>query len=216
MTLPTTVHRVDVAGGTLAGWSALVTMVAAPRLAAGGDVTVMDLTEGGVASDLLAVARAAGIPPLVWVLPADLPRLELGALLAPDVLADVLAQTVSAADGPAGRAASSAADPARDAALLGAVLESLGPGATMAELIAGLRVLGQIGGPAEHLGASGLAHDQLARLSTIAGRGAGHLVTERAWSMEARLRGLGTLATSLAGISPSRLKVTWLDRRAAA
>jgi hypothetical protein len=215
VTVPATVHRVDLAGGTLAGWSALVTMVAAPRLAAGGDVTVMDLTEGGVASDLLAVARAAGIRPLVWVLPADLPRLELGALLAPDVLADVLAQTVSAADGPAGRAASSAADPARDAALLGAVLESLGPGATMAELIAGLRVLGQIGGPAEHLGASGLAHDQLARLSTISGRGAGHLVTERAWSIEARLRGLGPLATSLAGISPSRLKVMWLDRRAA-
>ncbi len=74
VTLPTTVHRIDVAGGTLAGWSALLTMIAAPRLAAGGEVTVLDLTEGGVATDLLAVARQSGIAPLVWVLPADLPH----------------------------------------------------------------------------------------------------------------------------------------------
>ena len=96
VTLPTSVHRVDVAGGTLAGWSALLTMIAAPRLAAGGEVTVLDLTEGGVATDLLAVARRSGIAPLVSVLPADLPRLELGTQLSAEVLADVLAQTVSA------------------------------------------------------------------------------------------------------------------------
>ena len=72
-------HRVDVAGGTLAGWSALLTMIAAPRLAAGGDVTVLDLTEGGVATDLLAVAAARASDPQVWVLPADLPQLDLGA-----------------------------------------------------------------------------------------------------------------------------------------
>lgn len=216
VTLPTTVHRVDVAGGTLAGWSALVTMIAAPRLAAGGDVTVLDLTEGGVAADLLAVAGSSGIGPLVWVLPADLPQLELGALLPPDVLADVLAQTVSAADGPAGPAAASAAEPARDAALLGAVLQALGGAASMPQLIAGLRVLGQIGGPAEHLGSGLLTQKQLTRLSNLAGRGAGHIVTERAWSIEARLRTLAPLGTSLVSTPPSRLKVAWLDRRAAA
>ena len=63
----------------------------------------------------------------------------------------------------------------------------------MPQLIAGLRVLGQIGGPAEHLGVGGLTHDQLARLSNLAGRGAGHLATERAWSIEARLRVLAPL-----------------------
>ena len=73
----------DVAGGTLAGWSALLTMIAAPRLAAGGEVTVLDLTEGGVATDLLAVARRSGIAPVVWVLPADLPQLELGPCFRP-------------------------------------------------------------------------------------------------------------------------------------
>jgi len=215
VTLPTTVHRVDVAGGTLAGWSALVTMIAAPRLAAGGDVTVLDLTEGGVATDLLAVARRTGIGPQVWVLPADLPQLELGALLPPGVLADVLAQTVSAANGPAGAAGTSAGDPARDAALLDSVFQALGADATMPQLIAGLRVIGQIGGPAEHLGAGGLTYDQLAGLSNLAGRTAGQLATERAWSIEARLRVLAPLATALADRPPSRLKVAWLDRRAA-
>ncbi len=212
--LPTSVHRVDVAGGTLAGWSALVTMIAAPRLAAGGDVTVLDLTEGGVATDLLAVARHAGIGPLVWVLPTDLPQLELGALLPPEVLADVLAQTVSAADGPAGPATVGTADPAKDAALLGSILQALGADPSMPQLIAGLRVLGQIGGPAEHLGSGGLTHDQLARIANLAGRAAGPLATERAWSIEARLRVLAPLATALADRPPSRLNVAWLDRRA--
>ncbi len=66
-----------------------------PRLAAGGEVTVLDLTEGGVAGDLLALARGGGIDPLVWVLPGDLPRLDLGAGLAGDELADVLAMAVA-------------------------------------------------------------------------------------------------------------------------
>ena len=104
VTVPTATHRIDIAGGTLAGWSALLTMLAAPRLAVGGEVTVVDLTEGGVAADLLAVARRSGIDPLVWVLPADLPRLELGTQLSTDLLADVLARTISAADGAAGPA----------------------------------------------------------------------------------------------------------------
>jgi hypothetical protein len=220
VTLPTTVHRVDIAGGTLAGWSALLTMIAAPRLAAGGEVTILDLTEGGAATDLLAVAREAEVTPLVWVLPADLPRLELGTQLPPEVRADVLARTVSAADWPAGRpgagSAAGPADAAGDAALIGGVLRALGRDATMPQLIAGLRALGQIGGPAERLGSGGLTHSQLAGLSNLAGRSTERLAAERAWVIEARLRALGTLATSVAHVPPSRLKVAWLDRRAAA
>jgi hypothetical protein len=75
---PDGVHRVDVAGGTLSGWSAMLATAGAYRLAAGGEVTVLDLTEGSVALDLLGFARTSGIDPLVWVLPADLPRLDLG------------------------------------------------------------------------------------------------------------------------------------------
>ena len=43
VSLPGQIDRVDLAGGTLSGWSALLTMIAAPRLSAGGEVTVLDL-----------------------------------------------------------------------------------------------------------------------------------------------------------------------------
>jgi hypothetical protein len=244
VTVPTATHRIDIAGGTLAGWSALLTMLAAPRLAVGGEVTVVDLTEGGVAADLLAVARQSGIDPLVWVLPGDLPRLELGTQLSTDLLADALARTISAADGPvhSGSAAAAAADLVRDAALLRRILHALAdapgpptiaspaavspaavspaakpsPAPPVAPLIAALRALGQIGGPADHLRSTALTPAQLAALSSLAGRSAEHLVVERAWAMESRLQVLAPLATDLASTPPSRLKVAWLDRRAAA
>ncbi len=92
---PGGVHRVDIAGGTLSGWSAMLTTAAAHRLAAGGEVTVLDLSEGSVALDLLGFARTSGIDPLVWVLPEDLPRLDLGTGLGKDALADVLSLVVS-------------------------------------------------------------------------------------------------------------------------
>ena len=222
VTLPATVHRLDVAGGTLAGWSALLTMIAAPRLAAGGAVTVIDLTEGAVAADLLAVARQSGLDPLVWVLPADLPRLELGADFEAGLLADVLAQTVSAAGWAGGAATGRAeaganqagANQARDAALLRRVLSAVGEGASMAQLIAALRILGQLGAPADHLESGALTRPQLARLAAMTGRAAGHLVVDRVWAMEERLQVLAPLAAELASRPPSRLKVAWLDRRA--
>jgi hypothetical protein len=68
---PDGVHRVDIAGGTLSGWSAMLTTAGANRLAAGGEITVLDLTEGSVALDLIGFARACDIEPLVWVLPDD-------------------------------------------------------------------------------------------------------------------------------------------------
>jgi hypothetical protein len=230
VTIPAAVHRLDVAGGTLAGWSALLTMIAAPRLAAGGEVHVLDLTEGGIATDLLAVARRCGIGPRVWVLPADLPRLGPGAGLGlspgswpgagaglaglgPGLHADLIAQTVAAADGPARPAG---ADPASDAALLSRVLAVLGEPATMAQLLAALRVLGQIGPPGQHLGPDGLTPGQLASLTAMAGRGAERLVIDRCWAMEARLRALAALGTAPASLPRSALQVSWLDRRGAA
>jgi len=236
VTVPTTTHRIDIAGGTLAGWSALLTMLAAARLAAGGEVTVVDLTEGGVAADLLAVARRSGLDPLVWVLPADLARLELGAQLSAELLADVLAKTISAADGAAGPGHArpgAAGDVSTASALIRHILQALAgtpespapvppapvppaPAPPVAQLIAALRALGQIGGPADHLRSAALTPAQLARLSGLVGRGAEHLVVERAWAMESRLQVLAPLATNLASRPPSRLKVAWLDRRAAA
>ncbi len=54
--LPEQTDRVDLVGGTMAGWSALLTSVALPRLAAGDAITVIDLSEGAVARDLVTLA----------------------------------------------------------------------------------------------------------------------------------------------------------------
>ena len=81
--LPRGIDRLDVAGGTFAGWSALLTTLAATQLSTHGELTVIDLTEGAVAGELARLARRCGLQPLVWVLPADLPRLDLGAGFAP-------------------------------------------------------------------------------------------------------------------------------------
>jgi len=198
-----------VAGGTLRGWSALLTMLAGLRLAAGAEVTVLDLTEGAVAADLLAVAAGWGISPLVWVLPRDLPRFDLGLQLSGDALADVLALTVAAADG---AQAGAAADPARDAALLAGLLDVLGADAGIARLVAALRELAQTGGPRRQLSAGVLAADQLSALRTWSGRGAEHLVIDRAGALEARLRALTGLGSALPQARPSRLRVASVGR----
>ena len=213
VTLPVAVGRLDVAGGTLAGWSALLTTMAVARRVTGGEVTVVDLTGAGIAADLVAVARHQGWQPLLWRLPADLPRLALGRDFSPELLADVLARTVAAAGGQA--PAGGQHDPARDAALLRRVLAVLGDGATLAQLAAALRALGQIGGPADHLGSAELTHEQLARLGTLGGRGAASALIERAWALEARLQVLSPLATGLDSEPASALRVAWLDDRAA-
>ncbi len=208
--VPVAVDRIDVAGGTLRGWTALLTMLAAPRLAAGGEVTVLDLTEGAVAADLLALAASWGIRPLVYVLPDDLPRLDLGLRLPADSLADVLALTAAAAD--PGRAGP-AADPARDAAMLAGLLDVLGPRPAMADLLLALRALAQLGGPRPRVSEPRLTPDQLAALSTWSGRAAEQLVVDRAWTLAARLRALGPLGSAVRPHRPSPLRIAATGRR---
>ena len=216
VSLPGQIDRVDVAGGTLAGWSALLTMIAAPRLSAGGDVTVLDLTEGAVAGDLLAVARRAGIEPLVWVMPGDLPRLDLGTGLGASALADVLAATVAACDEP-GTREGSAASASIDHSILDRVFGVLGETASIAQVTAALRVLAQVGDAREDLTAGLLTAGQLERVHTLFGRGAAdRVVIERAWAIESRLRKLERLGSGTSPLPPSRLRVAWLDRRAGA
>jgi hypothetical protein len=216
VSLPGEIDRVDLAGGTLAGWSALLTMVAAPRLDAGGDVTVLDLTEGAVAQDLLAVARRSGIEPLVWVMPGDLPRLDLGAGLDADALADLLAATVAASeqgDGASGPATSASID----STILHRILGVLGGTATIAQVTAALRVLGQVGDPRDDMQAGLLTAGQFERVTTLFGRAAAdRVVIERAWAIESRLRKLDRLGSAPVALPPTRLRVACLDRRVGA
>jgi hypothetical protein len=206
--LPDRIDRVDVAGGTLAGWSALLTTTAVARLAAGGEVTLLDLTGAAVGRDLAELAPDLGVPPLVWVLPGDLSRLDLGMGMPAGLLADVLA--VSAAAGPP---AGSPADPAPDHAILARVLGVLGEGAGIANVLAGLRALGQVGDSREDIGRGLLTAAQLESITSMYGRGAtDRVVTERAWAMEARLHPLAPLGSAPVPLPHSPLRVIALDR----
>ena len=199
VSLGSDVDRIDVAGGTLSGWSAMLTTIGLPRLQAGGEVTVIDLTDGPVAHDLLAVADRAGLDPLVWVLLGDLPRLDLGTGLEAAALADLLTQVASSPpDSGAGGGLGggpSVGTQFRDHAILDRVLGLLGAGAGVAQVTAALRVLGDIGDPREDAARGLLTARQIDQLTTMFGRGADQAVAERAGALEAQLRildGVGT------------------------
>jgi hypothetical protein len=208
--LPTGIDRVDVAGGTLAGWSALTAMLAGLRLAAGGQVTVVDLSEGAVAQDLVAMAGDAGVAPLVWVLPGDLPRLDLGTGLSGAALADVLAVAAASAADPA-----SPADPVPDRAILERVAQVLGDPPTIGQLTAGLRSLAQIGTPRDDIRRGQISAAQAEAIAGLYGRAASdQVIIERALGLEARLRTLETLGSAPVTLPPSPLRVVALDRAA--
>ncbi len=210
VTVPGGIHRVDVAGGTLSGWSAMLTTAAAHRLAAGAEVTVLDLTEGSVALDLIAFARTSGIEPLVWVLPEDLPRLDLGAGLDARDLADVLS-LVAGATGEQG----STRDLSFDNAILDRVIDVLGGTATVAGVAAALRTLAQVGDPREDVAAGLISAAQVDRLTTMFGRGAAdRVVVERAWVLESQLRKLAAVGTAPVPLPPSALRVAAVGQRA--
>ena len=209
VSLPGGIDRVDVAGGTLPGWSALLTTMGAYRLAAGGELTVLDLSGGAVARDLLAVSRTSGIDPLVWVLPGDLPRLDLGAALGKDALADVLSLVVSV-----GEEQNSTRELSFDNAILERVIDVLGGDATLAGVSAALRVLAQTGDPADDVTAGLLTTEQVGKISTLYGQGAAdRVVLERAWGLESQLRKLESAGSALVRLPRSRLRVVALDTR---
>jgi hypothetical protein len=205
--LPEGAHRLDIAGGTASGWSAVLTTAAASQLPAGGEITVLDLTGSAVALDLLGFARAAGTGPLVWVLPDDLPRLDLGRGLGRDALAELLSAVASAAVEPGADR-----DPSLDHAILERVIDVLGGQPAIAEVAAGLRVLA--GDPGDDVAAGLITAGQADRLAALAGRGTdGRAVLERAWVLESRLRQLASAGTGLVPLPGSGLRVIALDRR---
>jgi hypothetical protein len=210
VTVPGGILRVDVAGGTLSGWSAMLTTAAAHRLAAGAKVTVLDLTEGSVALDLIAFARTSGIEPLVWVLPEDLPRLDLGTGHDARGLADVLSLVASATE-----EQGSTRDLSFDNAILERVIDALGGSATVASVAAALRALAQVGDPRQDVAAGLLSSAQVDRLTTMFGRGAAdRVVVERSWVLESQLRKLAAVGTAPVPLPASALRVLAVSRHA--
>ncbi|WP_308250541.1 hypothetical protein [Nonomuraea rhizosphaerae] len=208
--VPDEIDRIDVAGGTLPGWSALITLLGATRLYSGGHLTVLDLSEGAIAKDLIELARKGGDDPLVWVLPTDLPRLDLGATLKPEAFADVLAHVVSVSE-----EHRTTRDLSFDNAILERVLEVLGENATINQVTAALRALAQVGDPRDDLRFGLITATQLERIGTLFGRGVSdRVVIERAWALESQLRKLETLGTEAVRLPPARLRVVSMDRQA--
>ncbi|MFI7696781.1 hypothetical protein ACIBQ6_47460 [Nonomuraea sp. NPDC049655] len=208
--VPDEIDRIDVAGGTLPGWSALITLLGATRLYSGGHLTVLDLSEGAVAKDLIELARKGGDDPLVWVLPVDLPKLDLGATLKPEAFADVLAHVVSVSE-----EHRTTRDLSFDNAILERVLEVLGENATISQVTAALRALAQVGDPRDDLRFGLITATQLERIGTLFGRGVSdRVVIERAWALESQLRKLETLGTQAVRLPPARLRVVSMDRQA--
>ena len=189
--LPEQTDRVDLVGGTMAGWSALLTSVGVPRLAGGDAITVLDLSEGAVARDLVALAGPLGVGPLVWVLPGDLPRFDLGVGLPATAMADILTACASA-----DRAAAGGHDPAPDHALLARLLEVLGDGAQICQVTAALRALAQVGDPREDVRRGGSP-----RSSLTASPGCSAAARRTGWSSSGPghwRRGCGCLSVSAA------------------
>jgi len=210
VTVPGGIHRVDLAGGTLSGWSAMLTTAAAHRLAAGAEVTVLDLTEGSVALDLIAFARTSGIEPLVRVLPEDLPRLDLGTGLDARDLADVLSLVASATG-----EQDATRDLSFDNAILERIIDVLGGTATVAGVAAALRTLAQVGDPREDVAAGLISAAQVDRLTTMFGRGAAdRVVVERAWVLESQLRKLAAVGTAPVPQPSSALRVVAVGQHA--
>ncbi|MFD2356062.1 hypothetical protein ACFSTC_52590 [Nonomuraea ferruginea] len=171
---------------------------------------MLDLSEGAIAKDLIELARKGGDDPLVWVLPVDLPRLDLGATLKPEAFADVLAHVVSVSE-----EHRTTRDLSFDNAILERVLEVLGENATISQVTAALRALAQVGDPREDLRFGLITATQLERIGTLFGRGVSdRVVIERAWALESQLRKLETLGTQAVRLPPARLRVVSMDRQA--
>src|SRR5690606_29740631 len=96
--IPEGTQRVAAVGGAEAGWSALLTTLGAALIKEGGDLTVVDLSGRAVAEQFVSLTQRCGLIPRIWVLPADLPRVKIGAHLSARRRAAILAATAQAVE----------------------------------------------------------------------------------------------------------------------
>ncbi|MFC7326408.1 hypothetical protein [Marinactinospora rubrisoli] len=201
--VPDGVGTVVVGGGTDAGWSALLTTVGAARLRGGADLTVLDLSGRAVGGELVALARRCGVLPRLWVLPADLPRVNLGGNLDARRRAAVFAAVVHALDPRADRAA--------DGALLHGLLDALGPEPVPAAgLVAALRAVAVPETGTTERAARALGAESAARVRARFGTGGD--VAERAWRLQRHLTAFEGLGARSADEPYAQIKIIATDR----
>lgn len=131
-------RRIDVVGGTLWGWEALLTVFATSTLASRGPVTVLDLTGEGICGELVDGGGAAGVPTDLLRLPEQLADADLLSGMGPEEVTESFIEALHGGEqAPADRAAR-----ALDTRILAAICRHLEPGGlSMARIAAGARVL---------------------------------------------------------------------------
>lgn len=133
---PPGTRRVDVIGGNIWGWEALLTVFGGSLLRTRGAMTLVDFTGESACRELVRLAEATGTSFDVKLLPAQLPETNLLAGLEPRQIVDTLIESMYGDSAGASRA-----DRAQDDRILTAVCDALNDDITMARLAAALRVL---------------------------------------------------------------------------
>ena len=87
-------RRVDVYGGTSTSWQALLTTYGGSCLASGNHLTIIDLSEEGVAEALTQLAMRRLFTVNTLHLPQQLPQFDAFANLTPTEIKDVLIETI--------------------------------------------------------------------------------------------------------------------------
>ena len=131
-------------GGSLRGWQALLTTHGTSLLASQPLLTV-DLTGEVISQELTDIARAAGVPAAVWLLPAQLGAAGVLAGLSAAQFADALAEAVHSG----GTSGAARAERAVDTRVLEQLHGVLGGDVTPGRLAAAVRAaLGHADRPA--------------------------------------------------------------------
>jgi hypothetical protein len=133
---PPGTRRVDIVGGSLWGWEALLTIFGGSLLCTRGALTLVDFTGEAACRELVRLAEVTGTSVDVKLLPSQLAETNLLADLEPRHLVDTLIESMYG-DVPTGTRASRA----QDDRILSAVCTALAPNITMARVAAALRVL---------------------------------------------------------------------------
>ncbi len=95
---PATKERVDLYGGTTAGWRAALLAMGSSLMSAGGRLTVLDLTQDAVAEPLRQMAEDHGAPIRSTVLPDEKRSLNLLAGLSAEEIGVVIAEGLRVAE----------------------------------------------------------------------------------------------------------------------
>lgn len=218
----TDLSRIDVLGGASSGWSAdqgapagwdaMLTTYCGTRVEAGAEVTVIDLTGAAVAQSALDLFEAGGVARAAYLLPRELPLVHLGANLPKELLHEVLSNVVHVAE-----ETGTLAGWAQDSEILRRVIDCFPDAPTVAQVLAGLRVLTQLGDVRDEVAAGLLTYDVLNKLNVHFGERAIQAgLGDRLLKVVTHLQPLATLSTTPKVPRGVPLKVFALDRRAAA